>query len=54
MLPDKLDKVILKLKAIGIEYRVDGFAKLREKYPFYRECGYPYSAMQICKINDNT
>jgi len=50
MFPDKPDKVILKLKAIGIEYRVDGFENLREKYPFYRGCGYPYSANEICVI----
>lgn len=54
MTPDKLDKVILSLKSMGVGYRVDGFENLREKYPFYRECGYPYSAMHICKVNDNT
>ena len=52
MFPDKLDKVILQLRTIGMEYRVDAFENLREKYPFYRECGYPYSAMQICKHNE--
>lgn len=49
---DKLDKAIMDLKTIGVEYRVDGFENLRDKYPFYRECGYPYSAMQICIQND--
>ncbi len=51
-LPDKLDKVIPDLKTVGVEYRVDGFEDLRGKYPFYRECGYPYSAMKICRQND--
>ena len=50
---DKFDKVIIKLKAFGVEYRTDNFVDLREKYPFYRECGYPYSAMQNCINNDN-
>lgn len=52
MLPDKLDMAIMSLRSIGVDCRVDGFEDLREKYPFYRECGYPYSAMQICTQND--
>lgn len=52
MAPDKLDKAIMDLKSIGVEYRVDGFEDLREKYPFYRECGYPYSHMRMCIQND--
>ncbi len=49
----KLNTVILNLKSISVEYRVDTFENLREKYPFYREYGYPYSAMQICKQNED-
>lgn len=52
MLPDKLDKTIISLKTVGVEYRIDGFEDLREKYPYYRECGYPYSAMQIFTKNE--
>ena len=43
---------IMSLRSIGVDCRVDGFEDLRKKYPFYRECGYPYSAMQICTQND--
>lgn len=46
MLPDELGKLVLELKTIGVKYRVDGLENLKEKYPFYRECGYPYSVIK--------
>ena len=53
LLPYKLESIIRDLLDSGVEYRLEGYVDLREKYPFYRECGYPYSAMRICIANDD-
>ena len=52
MTAEKLDMVIMDLKTVGLEYKIDDSVDLREKYHFYKECGYPYSKMQFCIDND--
>ena len=52
MTAKKLDMVIMDLKTVGLEYKIEDSVDLREQYHFYKECGYPYSKMQLCIDND--
>jgi len=49
---EKMETVIKFLKDNRITYKVEGYEDLRKKYPFYSECGYPYSHMQFYLRND--
>lgn len=50
---EKTEKVLKLMQGYHIAYKTEGFLDLRGKYPFYRECGYPYSQMRFCLRIDN-
>ncbi len=47
----ELDVMIPLLNSYGISYKLENFEDCKQKYPFYKECKYPYSAMRIFKNN---
>lgn len=49
---EKSEAVIRFLHEYKIAYKTVGYEDLRKKYPFYSECGYPYSHMQFYLRND--
>ncbi len=44
---EKIETAIRVLQEYKIAYKAEGYEDLREKYPFFSECGYPYSHMLI-------
>ena len=45
----KTEKAISFLKSSNVTFSLENYVDFRRKYPFYKECRYPYSRMRIFK-----
>ncbi len=44
---EDLEIMVSLLDKYGVGYRLDNYENCKIKYPFYKECKYPYSRMRI-------